>query len=192
MSQDNEIVTTLLPVVAAFNRLRIPFYVGGSIASSYHGAIRSTMDIDIVSELQLQHVDDFLSQFGQDFYVSEIAVRQAIARRSCFNLINFGTSLKVDVFISRGRTFDRACMLRAETARMEGENRTIDVPIATVEDIIISKLEWYLLTDESSERQWEDVNRLIRLVGSTLDRDYLQDSAQMLGVSDLLERLLRP
>jgi hypothetical protein len=150
------------------------------------------MDIDIVSELQLQHVDDFLSQFGQDFYVSEIAVRQAIARRSCFNLINFGTSLKVDVFISRGRTFDRACMLRAETARMEGENRTIDVPIATVEDIIISKLEWYLLTDESSERQWEDVNRLIRLVGSTLDRDYLQDSAQMLGVSDLLERLLRP
>jgi hypothetical protein len=163
-----------------------------SIASSYHGAIRSTMDIDIVSELQLQHVDDFLSQFGQDFYVSEIAVRQAIARRSYFNLINFGTSLKVDVFISRGRTFDRACMLRAETARMEGENRTIDVPIATVEDIISSKLEWYLLTDESSERQWEDVNRLIRLVGSTLDRGYLQDSAQMLGVSDLLERLLRP
>jgi len=140
----------------------------------------------------MQHVDDFLSQFGQDFYVSEIAVRQAIARRSCFNLINFGTSLKVDVFISRGRTFDRACMLRAETARMEGENRTIDVPIATVEDIIMSKLEWNLLTDESSERQWEDVNRLIRLVGSTLDRGYLQDSAQMLGVSDLLERLMRP
>lgn len=73
MSQANELVTTLLPVVAAFNRLRIPFYVGGSIASSYHGAIRSTMDIDIVSELQLQHVDEFLSQFSQDFYVSETA-----------------------------------------------------------------------------------------------------------------------
>ena len=83
-------------------------------------------------------------------------------------------------------------MLRAETARMEGENGTIDVPIATVEDIIISKLEGYRLTDETSERQWDDVNRLIRLVGSTLDRGYLQDSAQMLGVSDLLERLLRP
>ena len=192
MSQANELVTTLLPVVAAFNRLRIPFYVGGSIASSYHGAIRSTMDIDIVSELQLQHVDGFLSQFSQDFYVSETAVRQAIARRSCFNLINFGTSLKVDIFVSRGRMFDRACMLRAETARMEGENGTIDVPIATVEDIIISKLEWYRLTDETSERQWDDVNRLIRLVGRTLDRGYLEDSAKMVGVSDLLDRLLRP
>jgi hypothetical protein len=192
MSQANELVTTLLPVVAAFNRLRIPFYVGGSIASSYHGAIRSTMDIDIVSELQLQHVDEFLSQFSQDFYVSETAVRQAIARRSCFNLINFGTSLKVDIFVSRGRMFDRACMLRAETARMEGENGTIDVPIATVEDIIISKLEWYRLTDETSERQWDDVNRLIRLVGRTLDRGYLEDSAKMVGVSDLLDRMLRP
>lgn len=192
MSQANELVSTLLPVVAAFNRLRIPFYVGGSIASSYHGAIRSTMDIDIVSELQLQHVDEFLSQFSQDFYVSETAVRQAIARRSCFNLINFGTSLKVDIFVSRGRMFDRACMLRAETARMEGENGTIDVPIATVEDIIISKLEWYRLTDETSERQWDDVNRLIRLVGRTLDRGYLEDSAKMVGVSDLLDRLLRP
>lgn len=192
MSQANELVSTLLPVVAAFNRLRIPFYVGGSIASSYHGAIRSTMDIDIVSELQLQHVDEFLSQFSQDFYVSETAVRQAIARRSCFNLINFGTSLKVDIFVSRGRMFDRACMLRAETARMEGENGTIDVPIATVEDIIISKLEWYRLTDETSERQWDDVNRLIRLVGRTLDRGYLEDSAKMVGVSDLLDRMLRP
>ena len=64
----------------------------------------------------------------------------------------------MDIFISRGCTFDRECRLRAETARMKGENGTIDVPIATVEDINISKLEWYRLTDETSERQWEDVN----------------------------------
>ena len=114
MSHDDEIVTTLKPVVAAFNRLQVPFYVGGSVASSYHGAVRSTMDIDIVSDLRLQHVEAFLSGFIEDFYVSEIAVRQAIARRTCFNLINFGTSLKVDIFISRGRTFDLACMHRAE------------------------------------------------------------------------------
>ncbi len=75
---------------------------------------------------------------------------------------------------------------------MEGENGTIEVPIATVEDIIISKLEWYRMTDETSERQWDDVNRLIRLVGRTLDRGYLEDSAKMVGVSDLLDRLLRP
>lgn len=99
------------------------------------------MDIDIESELQLQDVEEFLSQFSQDFYVSETAVWQASCRRSCYSLINFGTSLKVDIYICRGRIFDRARMLRAETARMEGENVTIDVPIATEEDIFISKLE---------------------------------------------------
>ena len=189
MSQDDEIVTTLMPVIAAFNRLQVAYYVGGSVASSYHGAVRSTMDIDIVSDLRLQHVKAFLSEFIEDFYVSEIAVRQAIARRTCFNLINFSTSLKVDIFIHRGRPFDLACMHRAQKGAMGSTNGRIEVPIATIEDTIISKLEWYRLTDETSERQWEDVSRLIRLAGGTLDRVYLEHSAEMVGVSDLLDRL---
>jgi hypothetical protein len=44
-------------------------------------------------------------------------------------------------------------MLRAEKARVGDENDTIKVPIATVKDTIISKLEWYQFTDETSERQ---------------------------------------
>ncbi|MFM8214384.1 MAG: hypothetical protein ACKN82_07090, partial [Pirellula sp.] len=123
-------------------------------------------------------------------YVSEIAVRQAIARRTCFNVIHFGTSMKVDIFISRGRPFDLACMHRAEKGRMGGANGSIEVPVATVEDTIISKLEWYRLTDETSERQWDDVSRLMRLAGGTRDRVYLQRSAEMVGVCDLLDRLL--
>ncbi|MFM2217503.1 MAG: hypothetical protein RL240_1821, partial [Planctomycetota bacterium] len=80
-------------------------------------------------------------------------IRQATSRRSCFNLINFGTSLKVCIFISCERPFDRACMLRAEKTRVGDENGTIEVPIATVADTIISKLELYRLADEPSERQ---------------------------------------
>ncbi len=190
MSHDDELVKTLTPVIAAFNRLQVPYYIGGSVASSYHGAVRSTMDIDIVSDLRLQHVESFLTEFLEDFYVSEIAIRQAIARRTCFNLINFGTSLKVDIFIHRGRPFDLACMHRAEKGCIGGANGSIEVPVATLEDTIISKLEWYRLTDETSERQWDDVSRLIRLARGTLDRVYLERSAQMVGVSDLLDRLL--
>jgi len=33
---------------------------------------------------------------------------------------------------------------------------SLSVPIATVEDTIISKLEWYRLTDETTDRQWDD------------------------------------
>jgi hypothetical protein len=191
-SDADEFVTTLGPVVVAFNRLKIPHYVGGSVASSYHGAVRSTMDIDLVCDMQEQQISEFLSQFSQDFYVSEIAVRQAVARRACFNLIDYRTSYKVDVFIMRGRPFDRACMARAQRANLGSGDLSLSVPIATVEDTIISKLEWYRLTDETSDRQWDDVSRLVRLVGSKIDLEYLWSMAQDVGVSNLLERLLGP
>lgn len=64
------------------------------------------------------------------------------------------------------------------------------VPIALAEDSIIAKLEWYRLTDETSERQWNDVSRLLRLLGETADTSYLKQAASSVGVTDLLERLL--
>jgi hypothetical protein len=64
------------------------------------------------------------------------------------------------------------------------------VPTATVEDSIISKLEWFRLTNETSERQWDDVTRLMKLARSKLDRSYLSRSAEMVGVADLLARLV--
>jgi hypothetical protein len=45
-------------------------------------------------------------------------------------------------------------------------------------------------TDETSERQWDDVSRLITLLGNTADLDYLRTAAESVGVSNLLERLI--
>ena len=190
MSDPSEMVAALKPVAEALSLLRIPYYVGGSVASSYHGAVRSTMDIDIVCQMREEQIGPFVLQFNDTFYVSELAIRQAVRGRSCFNLIHFETSFKVDIFISRERPFDQICMDRAVGAKLGGDTGFVIVPMATVEDSIISKLEWYRLTDETSERQWDDVRRLVRLTGSALDGGYLAQSAQMVGVSDLLLRLL--
>jgi hypothetical protein len=62
--------------------------------------------------------------------------------------------------------------------------------MATAEDSIVSKLEWYRLTDETSERQWNDVTRLVRLLGDHLDITYLRQATDTIGVRDLLDRLL--
>ena len=93
------------------------------------------------------------------------------------------------MFVSRQRPFDLESMRRA-TPECLGRDRTVEVPIATAEDAIISKLEWYRKTNETSERQWDDVFRLITLLGSTADIDYLRYAADSVGVSDLLERLI--
>ena len=189
MNELDDLVAALAPVVAAFRQLKIRHYVGGSVASSFHGAARSTMDVDLVCEFTVDQVKSFVASFDENFYVSESAIREAVRRKSCFNLIHLPTSFKVDVFVSRQRPFDLESMRRA-TPECLGRDRTVEVPIATAEDAIISKLEWYRKTNETSERQWDYVFRLITLLGSTADIDYLRSAADSVGVSDLLERLI--
>ena len=60
------------------SKLGIRHYVGGSVASSFHGASRSTMDVDIVADMTDSHVSEFLKCFDKDFYVSGAAIRDAI------------------------------------------------------------------------------------------------------------------
>jgi len=189
VSATDEFIDALSPVVAAFRALRIRYFVGGSVASSFHGAARATMDVDVIAELRDEHVSDFIEGIGTDFYVSEGAVREAVDSRTCFNVIHLPTSYKVDVFVSRERPFDREAMSRASTHRL-GEQPSLEVSIASAEDSIISKLEWYQLTHESSERQWEDVSRLVHLLGDEVDTAYLQKAAESVGVSALLAKLL--
>ena len=187
--QADDLIDALEPVVAIFRELGIQHFVGGSIASSFHGATRSTMDVDVVCDMTEAQVPAFLSSFSRDFYVSPTAVQHAVQSKSSFNLIHLPTSFKVDVFISRGRPFDNDSMRRA-TRETIGLTKTLEVPIATAEDSIISKLEWYRLTNETSERQWSDVTRLIRLMGEDADIAYLRQAADEVGVGDLLKRLL--
>ena len=189
MSETDDLVAALTPVADALRDLEVGFYVGGSIASTFHGAVRSTMDVDLVCDLSQDRVDAFVAAFGRDFYVSTAAARDAVRQCSCFNLIHMPTAYKVDVFVSRRRPFDVRAMERA-VLEIIGEGPSVEVPVATVEDSILSKLEWFRLTDETSERQWDDVSRLVQLHGASLDRGYMWQMAESLGVDDLLKRLL--
>ncbi|MCA9266265.1 MAG: hypothetical protein KDA60_20535 [Planctomycetales bacterium] len=189
LSNTDDLVDALSPVVAVLRDLGIRHYVGGSIASAFHGATRATMDVDLVCELTDDRVHEFVDRFGADYYISEPAARDAVRRKSCFNMIHLPTSFKVDLFVSRERPFDMESMYRA-TEQSLGESKTVTVRIATAEDSIVSKLEWYRLTNEVSDRQWEDVSRLLSLLGDTADVDYLKRAAASVGVGDLLARLL--
>lgn len=188
-SSYDDLVAALSPVSAALTRLGIRHYVGGSGASSFHGASRSTMDVDRVADMTDSHVSDFLKSFNRDLYVSEAAVREAMRRTSCFNLIHLPTSFKVDVFVSRQRPFDITAMKRATKENL-GDSHMLEIRIATPEDSIISKLESYRKTNQTSERQGDDLTRPLKLLGDAADIDYQRNSAESVGVQDLLERRL--
>jgi len=130
-----------------------------------------------------------LEAAGAAFYADERAIREAITERRSFNLIHLATMFKVDVFVSRRRPFDREQMKRrARQVVVRDPERALYV--ASAEDVILAKLEWYKLGGGVSERQWRDVRGVIQIQGRRLEREYLDRWASTLGVADLLERAL--
>jgi hypothetical protein len=178
----------LIPVVTTLRKLGVRYYVCGSFASTFYGMNRSTADVDLVAELLPSQVASFAESLRPDFYVSEAMIADAIARKSCFNVIHLPTSYKVDVFVAKSRSYDRNVMDRVEEKTIdEGvSNQRLSLPSA--EDTILAKLEWYRLGDEVSERQWSDVIGVMKVNGPWLDRAYLERWAGELDVADLLAK----
>ena len=191
MNSNQGLVEALVPVAKVLQSLGVRFFIGGSIASSFHGAARSTMDVDLVADLKSENIEPFIGRLNIDeYYVSRAAIEDAINRKSCFNVIHLATSFKVDIFILKKREFDISSMNRAIPGKVDLHSG-FEVPIASPEDTILSKLEWYRLGNEVSERQWDDVVRVMKILGDTADQEYLERNAAELGVSALLQKLLR-
>jgi hypothetical protein len=184
-----DLLAALTPVLRALNDLGVRHFVGGSIASSAHGVARASVDGDVVAELLPAHVGAFVAALGDDYYVPEERIRDAVTRRASFNVIHLETMLKVDVFVSRDRPFDRRAFARSRPASIEGAGGAT-LPVSSAEDIILAKLEWYRRGGEVSERQWTDVKGVLQASSGGLDLPYLRRGGAELGVGDLLERAL--
>ncbi len=184
---DPDLLAALSPVLDLFRTMGVAHYVGGSIASSAHGVARASIDADVVADLRHTQVASLVAALSGSFYLSEERVREAVLRRASFNLIHLATMLKVDVFVAKDRPFDRRALQRARReATVGGESPAL--PLASAEDVILAKLEWYRLGNEVSSRQWTDVLGVLAASGPVLDRGYLEEGARELGVSDLLAR----
>ena len=185
-----DIVAALAPIVEIFERLSIPYSVAGSVASSAHGVARATLDVDLVADLQLEHVDPLMAGISADYYVDRDAAQDAIARRSMFNVVHLATMLKVDIYVLTSRSFDRESFRRRAPVRLDDRESARGYLLDTPEDTILHKLEWYRAGGEVSERQWSDVIGVLQVQLGALDLDYLSRWASELGVADLLERAL--
>lgn len=185
-----EVIEVTLRVTSVFEQLGIPYLVGGSLASSLHGKPRATQDVDIVADLQPRDVPRLVEALRSDFYLDETAIRDAVNRRSTFNVIHLGTLFKVDVFVARDDPATRRELERRQVYRLD-----VDPPeeliVASPEDIIVQKLHWYRLGDHISDRQWTDSMSVLTVRGTGLDIGYMRDLASEMGVEDLLSRALR-
>jgi arginine deiminase len=117
-------------------------------------------------------------------------ISEAIRFHSSFNIIHLETFFKVDIFVSKDREFDQMEMARRELYSFSTETDQ-KIYIASAEDTILSKLEWYRMGGEISDRQWNDILGIIKVQKGKLDHEYLYRGAKLLEVGDLLNKALQ-
>ena len=185
-----EILEVLQRVISKLEELRIPYMVSGSLASSFHAFVRTTQDGDLVVALQADQVEKFTAAFGQEFYLDPPSIRRALQMGGSFNLIHWESSLKIDFFPLRKRGFSQQEFARREPRLLLKESMG-PAYVATAEDTVLSKLEWFRAGGEVSENQWKDVVGILKVQAGSLDIAYLNQWARELHVEDLLEKALQ-
>ena len=177
-------------VIQVLDSLQVDYYIGGSAASGKFGLPRMTRDVDVIAALRENHIAAFVNALQVEFYVDDLAMRRAIRDCRCFNLIHFETAWKIDVFIPAATAWSATKMQRRVRRALEDTPDAPQAFIASAEDIVIQKLDWYQKGGGVSDQQWRDVQGVLQVQASALDQAYMQHWAAELGLSELLTRAI--
>jgi hypothetical protein len=174
-------------VIAVLDANSVDYMVTGSIVSSSQGQPRATHDIDLVVKLSASAVEQIVKAFpAPRYYLDALAVREAIAQRNMFNLLEVDTGDKVDFWMLTDDPYDHARFTRRVPAELAG----IPAHVSRPEDTILQKLRWSELSG-GSEKQFNDAKGVYELQFPLLNLTYLEEWVVKLNVQDLWDRLKR-
>lgn len=174
-------------VACLLDQLGVPYMVGGSVASTFWGRPRLTLNVDIVAALTADRARPFVEGLGEAWYSSLDAALNAIERRSSFNVIRHRGAVKIDVFVPPDEGLHASKWGRARRVEVDPASG-LSLVLTSAEDILLQKLDWYRRAGEVSENQWGDVTELLRIAAGSLDEAYLDEWAARMDLVELLER----
>lgn len=170
----------LASLVGLLDQADIPYMIAGFFASTFHGPPLTTQDVDLVVEPTRESLERLLRLAADaGLYVPDEVAREALSRRGQFNVVDSRSGWKADLILKKDRAFSREEFSRRSLVRILG----LEVPMASAEDTVLSKLEW--ARRSGSERQIEDAVGVVRVKGTALDLAYIERWALELGVTDL-------
>lgn len=174
-------------VVGVLERLDLPYLVTGSMATVLYGEPRFTNDVDIVVDLPADRSQEFCAAFpGDELDLDSESVRRAVERSGQFNIIHPRSGLKVDVIIPERSPFDESRFARGRRERPAGD---YEATFASPEDAILKKLEYF--REGGSDKHLRDIVGVLEVSGEEIDRVYIREWAERLGLTEIWEAVLR-
>lgn len=168
------ILNLLKRITQSLDAKHIRYMLSGSIALNNYTVPRMTMDIDIVVELHEENLKDFLSIFGDNYYLNKDAVKEETKRLGMFNVIDHETGFKVDFILRKNTEYRKFEFQR----RLKTKIADFDVWIVSPEDLAISKIEW--IQQFQSDKQISDIENL--LAKPKIDKNYIKEWCNKLNL----------
>jgi hypothetical protein len=171
-------LNALRDVCARLDGAAIAYMLTGSLAMSYYARPRMTRDIDLVIALEAGESERLTRALGADYHADTGAVAAAIRSGRPWNIVYLPSVVKIDLIPRKDTSYRRTEFERRRKVELAG----VPLYIVSVEDLILSKLEWS--RDSRSEQQRRDVALLLQ---APLDRAYLGEWAARLDLDGLLK-----
>ncbi|MBF0367164.1 MAG: hypothetical protein HQK50_16430 [Oligoflexia bacterium] len=174
---DSTLLEIFIGVIEKLNKQEILYMVVGSVASTIYGEPRLTHDMDIVIDIAYDDCEKLFNTFNiEDYYCPPLEVlKHETKNHGQFNLIHLESNLKIDCIIrKRNKHAIEEFSRRVQTPF----TANITIFIATAEDIIIKKLDYY--RQGRSEKHLHDIRGI--LTETPIDKEYLHKWIRELGL----------
>ena len=170
----------LRDVCARLDGVGIAYMLTGALAMSFYARPRMTRDIDLVVALEAAEAEQLIGALGADYHADAGAITAALRGARPWNIIHLPSVVKIDLIPRKDTRYRRAEFERRRRVELAG----VPLWIVSVEDLILSKLEWS--RESRSEQQRRDVGLLLE---APLDRTYLDEWTARLGLDGLLKEV---
>jgi len=155
--------------------------ITGAVASIMYGEPRLTHDLDLVLEIEKNHLEEFCAAFPlEHFYcppVEVIHIEMGRRERGHFNLIHHESGFKADVYLAGEDVLHKWALEKRKPIDVEGERYWL----APVEYVIIRKLEYY--REGHSEKHLRDIASMLCCVSDQIDFNELEDKVRERGLT---------
>jgi hypothetical protein len=172
-------------VIAILNGQNAPYMIVGSLATNFYCVPRSTQDGDFVVHGSLAQLARTISQSSSGLRFDPQLGFESVTATKKIVLHTLEHDFEIELFELSSDEHDQARFARRMHVELLGESAWI----ATIEDMIVTKLRWAV--NAGREKDTADLRNLIAVQQDAIDWPYVEVWCERHDTLELLERLRR-